>query len=43
LQTSELDKTKLATLTTEMQLSDTLNFSNEILDGKIKGRVVVKL
>lgn len=39
----ELDKTKLETVTTEIQLSDALNFSNEILDGKIRGRVVVKL
>jgi len=43
LQTLELDKTKLETVTTEIQLSDALNFSNEILDGKIRGRVVVKL
>ena len=40
---TELDKTKLETLTTEIQLADALNISNEILDGKIRGRVVVKL
>jgi acrylyl-CoA reductase (NADPH) len=39
----ELDKTKLDTLTTEIQLSEAIHFSNEILDGKVRGRVVVKL
>lgn len=41
--TTELDKTKLERITTEIQLTDALNISNEILDGKIQGRVVVKL
>ncbi|WP_223813213.1 zinc-binding dehydrogenase, partial [Acinetobacter baumannii] len=40
---TELDQTKLETLTTEIQLADALNISNEILDGKIKGRIIVKL
>ncbi|MGY0204352.1 zinc-binding dehydrogenase, partial [Acinetobacter soli] len=39
----ELDQTKLETVTTEIQLTDALNISNDILDGKIRGRVVVKL
>ena len=36
----ELDKTKLETVTTEIQLSDALNFSNEILDGIYVGDIV---
>jgi acrylyl-CoA reductase (NADPH) len=40
---TKLDQTKLETVTTEIQLTDALNISNEILDGKIRGRVVVKL
>jgi acrylyl-CoA reductase (NADPH) len=33
---TELDQTKLETVTTEIQLTDALNISNEILDGKIR-------
>ncbi|WP_444826071.1 hypothetical protein [Acinetobacter pittii] len=40
---TELDQTKLETVTTEIQLTDALNISNEILDGKIRGRVVVQI
>ena len=32
--TTELDKTKLEAVTTEIQLSDALNFSNEIFEQK---------
>jgi len=39
---TELDQTKLETVTTEIQLTDALNISNEILDGKIRGRVVLR-
>jgi acrylyl-CoA reductase (NADPH) len=39
----ELDTTKLETLTTEIHLAGALYFSNEILDGKVRGRVVVTL
>ena len=40
---TELDQTKLEKVTTEIQLTDALNISNEILDGKIRGRVVVQI
>lgn len=40
---TELDQTKLETVTTEIQLTEALNISNDILDGKVRGRVVVKL
>jgi acrylyl-CoA reductase (NADPH) len=33
---TELDQTKLETVTTEIQLTDALNISNEILDGKFE-------
>ncbi|ENV48763.1 hypothetical protein P255_02821 [Acinetobacter brisouii CIP 110357] len=39
----ELDKTKLETITTEIQITDALKISNEILDGKVRGRVVVQI
>jgi len=40
---TELDQSKLETVTTEIQLTDAINLSNDILDGKVRGRVVVKL
>lgn len=39
----ELDKVKLNTLLTEISLDNALETSNKILDGKIRGRVVVKI
>jgi len=40
---TELDQSKLETVRTEIQLTDAINLSNDILDGKVRGRVVVKL
>lgn len=40
---AELDKTKLETLITEISLKDTFDAANQILDGKVRGRMVVKL
>ncbi|HEY8939212.1 MAG TPA: MDR family oxidoreductase [Cellvibrio sp.] len=40
---TELDKAKLDALTTEISLTDTLEAAAELLDGKVKGRIVVKL
>jgi len=40
---TELDKAKLDALTTEISLTDTLEAAADLLDGKVKGRIVVKL
>ncbi len=40
---TELDKSKLDALTTEVSLADTLEAAADLLDGKVKGRIVVKL
>ncbi|WP_039912849.1 acrylyl-CoA reductase (NADPH) [Cellvibrio mixtus] len=40
---TELDKIKLDALITEISLADTLGVAADILDGKVRGRIVVKL
>lgn len=40
---AELDRNKLNALLTEISLEDTLEASHKILDGKIRGRIVVKI
>ncbi|WP_111895497.1 MDR family oxidoreductase [Acinetobacter sp. MB5] len=40
---TELDKTKLDALTTEISLAESLKAAHEILDGKVRGRIIVKL
>lgn len=40
---TELDKTKLDALTTEISLAESLEAAHEILDGKVRGRIIVKL
>jgi acrylyl-CoA reductase (NADPH) len=40
---SDLDRAKLADITTEIGLSDLLSAGPQIVDGKVRGRIVVKI
>ena len=40
---SDLDRGKLAAMTTEVGLADVLDAAREIMDGRVRGRIVVKI
>jgi acrylyl-CoA reductase (NADPH) len=40
---SELDRTKLAAMTAEIGLSDVISAGREIVEGRVRGRIVVKI
>jgi acrylyl-CoA reductase (NADPH) len=40
---SGLDRDKLAAMTTEIGLADVIDAGRKIVDGKVRGRIVVKV
>ena len=40
---SDLDRTKLAEITQEIALDDVIGTGSKILDGQVRGRIVVKI
>jgi acrylyl-CoA reductase (NADPH) len=40
---SELDRGKLAAMTREVGLGDVISLAGDILEGRVRGRIVVKI
>ena len=40
---AELDRTKLAVMTTTIRLEDAIESARSIVDGKIRGRIVIEI